>query len=140
MGVIFILSGVPKLTDPGRFYQQVIGFGLVDASASTVVAYAVPVLELGIAGCLFLGVLLGGTWVTTVILLAGFTLLHLRVVILGQEIACACFDPESTQMIGWWTVSRNTILWLISLAGLATYWMAEQHIRFAELAHDSVPR
>gem|GEM_PF-6746933 len=109
MGLVFVLSGVPKLLRPEQFYLQVIGFEFVNASAAMWITYAVPVLELVLAACFFSGVLLGGAWVATVVITAGFTLLHLRVVVLGQEIACGCFDPNGTQLIGAWTVSRNTM-------------------------------
>lgn len=122
LGVVFVFSGVPKLIDPGHFYSQIMEFNVVGNSTAMWFACVVPVLELLIAACLLGGVLLGGTWINVILMMGGFTLLHLRVVALGQEINCGCFGPNGTQLISWWTVLRNAVLFVISVMGLLTYW------------------
>ena len=123
LGLVLVVSGGLKLFEPSGFYLDVLQFELVGPSVAAMVVYGVPVFELLVAICLLSGRALGGALWWTALAMIAFTALHIRVLVLGQEIACGCFGSANTALISGWTVARNASFALLALVGFLSYWM-----------------
>ena len=117
VGWSLLLASLPKLHDPGVFYEHVAAFGLLSDGAAEVVAWTLPVLELVVGLSLWSGVWLAGGMVWAIAMLAGFSGLQAWALTRGMEIPCGCFSLDEPVPISGWTFARAAGLLLLAVAG-----------------------
>ncbi len=115
LGLIFLASGISKLSDIPSFVLVVKEFGFVSEAISRLIASAVPVIEIG-CGVL----LLAGLWVkASSAVIMGLLMMFIAVVIpqiaVGNEIDCGCFGPLSHGKVDTMLLVRDVILLALSL-------------------------
>jgi len=95
LALIFIYSGIIKLTDPPRFVQIIAGFGLLPKPLLMPAAVLLPLAEL-LAGVGLLFRKRGSLTAITLMLLMFMTVL-IYGIHLGLDIDCGCFGPEDPE-------------------------------------------
>jgi len=133
LGLMFVVAGVIKLSDPQQFAIVIDAFGLVPRGVLIPMSYALPVLEVA-AG---LGLVFDVRYSLSTI--AVLTLLFLAVLgyglHLGLDIDCGCYgpgDPEAEAFSGL-RDAFNRDLWMLAGVGYC-YWF-----RWFAIRQDRVP-
>ncbi|HEY1683588.1 MAG TPA: MauE/DoxX family redox-associated membrane protein [Tepidisphaeraceae bacterium] len=119
LGIVFLLSSIPKLREPQAFLDNVYGYQLVQPKMGILIASVLPWLELIIAINLLVGVFVGGSLVVAVVLGAIFTFANASAIIHGLSISCGCFgNSGSSSPINWTTLVISAGIGLIAFLGL----------------------
>jgi putative oxidoreductase len=110
IGVVFLLSGIIKLTDVHLFTSSIKNFGFVPDPFIGFLSVAVPVVEL-LSG-LFL---LLGFWIRLSSgVVIGVLIIFIAAIIpniaIGNEIDCGCFGPLSQSKVGIGLLVRDFIM------------------------------
>ncbi|BDQ33979.1 DoxX family protein [Pseudodesulfovibrio portus] len=95
LGGLFLYAGILKLSDPEGFAMTINLYGLVTWRMSTLLAYAIPTVEV-ITG---LGLILDlrGALAAVVVQLLGFMCILLYALYIGLDADCGCFGtPRAT--------------------------------------------
>ena len=125
LGSTFLVSSVPKLSQPFDFLNSVYAYELVSPELGMVVASVVPWLELLLAILLLGGIFLEGALLASTCLVAVFVFVQGTALYKGLDISCACFSTGGHESINYLSVTRT--LGLLALAGLA-YWFRVLHV------------
>jgi uncharacterized membrane protein YphA (DoxX/SURF4 family) len=128
LGVIFIVSSIPKLRQPYDFLASVYGYKLVSPQIGLVVAMILPWLELFVGICLVGGIFVSGAILASIVMCAMFSFVLISALWRGLSISCGCFNPSGAGIICYWTVSRALLLLLASLTAYTyiTFFCAEK--------------
>jgi uncharacterized membrane protein YphA (DoxX/SURF4 family) len=119
LGVLFIVSSVPKIRQPYLFLGSVYGYELVGPKMGVLVAMALPWVELFAGVCLVGGVFVGGA------MLAGIGMGMLFTVVLASalwrqlDISCGCFSSSAAGKISYLTLIRAAAITLLSAGAYA---------------------
>lgn len=110
LGLLFLTSSLGKLRDVRGFAAGLRAYRILPASIVPVVALLLPLLELGLALALLLGLALPFAG----LLSAGLLLVFSAAVVVnlrrGRPIACTCHGLAGSQHISWGLVARNCLL------------------------------
>ena len=115
LGLVFLLSGMLKVSAPQHWRSQSVGLG-VPRSLATVV----PFVELVVGALLVAQIARRPVALVAAALLVGFTTLLVVRLVQGQRPPCACFGAWTTKPIGWRNVVRNAVL--LALAAVVVVW------------------
>ena len=111
LGLVFLLSGILKVSAPQHWRTQSVGLGVPRP-----VATVVPLVELVVGALLVTQIARRPVALVAAALLVGFTSLLVVRLVQGQRPPCACFGTWTTKPIGWRNVVRN--LALLALAAV----------------------
>ena len=123
---MFALAAASKLRDRDGTRDGFVNLGL---PMPDVLAWAVPVLELGVGVLLILTPGWGG--VAAFALLLAFTVVLVTTITSGRLVPCRCFGGTSDEPVSWAQVVRN--VWLLALAAVASLAITLQYPSVAEL-------
>ena len=116
--IVLVASGWAKLRAPLRFRRSLSTFGLIPGGAAPALVFAVPVLEIGLAGLQWVRPLQPAVNVVLVIMLAAFTALLLQSLLSGEQADCGCFGSSAPERVSWFSVVRNVVLIGLAVMGL----------------------
>ena len=91
IGAIFLISGLAKISDPGRFILTLREFRLFPEVIVPFTAIWLPWLELLLGLCVLVGLLHRTSALILACLNAGFLAAILSVIVRGIEVDCGCF-------------------------------------------------
>lgn len=119
LGFVFLASSIPKLAAPDDFSRAVANYRLVPPSLAAPVARVLPLLELGCALALLIGV-----GVPHVALVVGALLLAFATAVAvnlgrGRTIDCGCRGAAAPRRISWPLVARDVGLAAVAAALVA---------------------
>src|SRR5512134_4061983 len=91
MGGIFLVSGLAKISDPGRFILTLREFRLFPEVIVPFIAVWLPWLELLLGLCVLVGLLHRTSALLLAFMNAGFLAAIISVIVRGIEVDCGCF-------------------------------------------------
>ncbi len=122
--LLFASAATHKLRDLRRFAEVFSAYGLLPPGSRPRLAWAVPLVELGVAVGLLAGTsrrYAGGVGVVLLIVYASAIAINLR---RGRhDLACGCGGPDERRPIAAWMIWRNLILAAL-LGGAMVPWSA----------------
>ena len=110
---VFVMAGVAKLRDRGRFRTTLVAFGVPPAVAMPL-TFALPIVELLIGAGLLVDAIAFGSSLAALALLFAFTAAVAVSLGRGKRPACQCFGVISSAPIGAGTLVRNAVLMAVS--------------------------
>src|SRR5437764_1143126 len=110
LGVTLLVAAMPKIRRPEEFLQAVYAYELLKRSQSTIVAIALPFLELVFGFCLIAGWLIRGASLGAVLMFLVFSVAVAAAWWRGLDISCGCFDSRSSSPISTQTVFETGLL------------------------------
>ena len=127
LGLVFLVSSIPKLRRPYDFIADVYDYQLVAPQVVHLVGIFLPWLELILALCLVGGVFVHGSLLVSCLALLFFVAIQCSVLCRGMEIDCGCFGFVATSPIGYGTLLRTLLLFAVAFAG---FFAALRSVRF----------
>jgi len=121
LGVIFVLSSIPKIKQPYDFLASVYNYEIVGPKLGMFAAMAMPWLELFVGICLVGGLFLSGAFLAAMAMGAMFVYVIISALYQGLEISCGCFGASSTDIINYTTLIRAGFVLVLALAGYALF-------------------
>ena len=112
LGVMFVVSGVPKLRDGRAWPKQA-----ADMGVRRPLALMVPWYEIVLGAVLISGLLSPWAEILAAVTLAVFTVMIVQRLLDGSRPPCACFGSRSNKPLGRRHVARN--LGLLAVAAVA---------------------
>ena len=109
LAVVFVVAGAAKLVDRDETRRAVAGFG-APAPLQAPLAVALPVVELAIAGALFVPALARWAALAALALLLVFCAVIVRALARGSAPDCNCFGGLTQTEVGRGTLVRNLVL------------------------------
>jgi uncharacterized membrane protein YphA (DoxX/SURF4 family) len=116
IGSLFIYASLHKITNPIDFALIVADFEVLPHWSINSVAVFLPWLEFWAGTFLLLGIMVRSNAILLTALLClfcWFTLLHF---LIGSHITCGCFSNDGTPSITAWTIARNVMLMIGTVA------------------------
>jgi len=113
LGVLFLITGLQKVSHPGNFAEVIANYGLLPKPLVHLSALFVPWLEILLGICFILG------WLTRAasLLMAGLSLAFAffvgSAVYRGLDVDCGCFAGASS--VSWWHVALDLGLTMLSI-------------------------
>jgi uncharacterized membrane protein YphA (DoxX/SURF4 family) len=137
IGILFVISSLEKIVDPGGFARSVTNYGLLPEWMPMIAATILPWLELLCGFAMLFGVFLRGGSLLLLGMLAVFTLAVLSALLRGLDISCGCFTQDpATGRIGWMKLAENSSLILLALF---VYFSESTKFTLVEYLRDSEP-
>jgi putative oxidoreductase len=118
IGCMFLYSSLPKIRQPYDFLSSVYSYELVGPKLGMFIAMTLPWLEILVGICLIGDIFVGGALLASIVMVAMFTFVLASALYNGLQITCGCFGASSTEIIGYSTLIRSSI---ILLSGIAAY-------------------
>lgn len=114
VSLLFGIAAYSKFVEPFAFAQQIMAYALpLPYALVDILVWGIPLVEIGIAIFLVLGLYPRLTASIAGLLLMGFTLLVFSAMWRGLEINCGCFGTP--QMVGWPKALENFVLIVLTL-------------------------
>jgi putative oxidoreductase len=115
VGIVLILSALPKLQAPQLFLAKIFEYELLGPTSGTILAMVIPLLELVLAACLLGGVYIEGALFLAVLLFGAFLTAESSAVWRGLEISCGCFSLDVSQQakVSYVSLARTACLLLL---------------------------
>jgi uncharacterized membrane protein YphA (DoxX/SURF4 family) len=117
-GIVWIVAGGLKLSDPYASVEAVRAYDLLPESVVPTVGHLLPVLEVVLGGLLVLGLVTRGAAVVSALLLVAFIVGIASVWSRGIEIECGCFGGGGAKAGAAsaypWELARDSGLLLLS--------------------------
>ena len=110
VAVVLFLAGLGKIASYRRFRSAVANYELLPTAVVPVVARAVPVGEVLIAGLLVADAVMPVAVAGAVGALTLFAVAMAVNLVRGREIDCGCGGGSHPRPISWWLVLRNVVL------------------------------
>lgn len=114
LAAVFVVAAGAKLRRPQETAREL---GQIGLRAPQALAWLLPLVELVVAAVLLVAPGWGG--VAAFALLAGFTVVLVRLVRSGRPVACRCFGGYSTKPVSSSTLIRNGALLLLAALAAA---------------------
>jgi uncharacterized membrane protein YphA (DoxX/SURF4 family) len=112
---IWLVSGAAKLADLTAFKQEVAAYDVPPSSLVDVVAYGLPLLEVGLGVYLAIGLLVRPAALLSVALMLLFIGVQAQAWARGLSIQCGCFGGLSRETVGAGSIVRDIALALPSV-------------------------
>ena len=112
---IWLVSGAAKLADLTAFKQEVAAYEVPPSSLVDVVAYGLPLLEVGLGVYLAIGLLVRPAALLSVALMLLFIGVQAQAWARGLSIQCGCFGSLSRETVGAGSIVRDIALALPSV-------------------------
>jgi len=117
LGVFFVYASYDKLLHPLHFAEAVANYRLLPPLAASLVANALPMIELACGLLLVFGVAVPGASLTASVLLTVFGAAIIQAMWRGLDIDCGCFSAAA-ERVGYPVVVRDLALLGLSLGVL----------------------
>ncbi|MBM3464947.1 MAG: DoxX family membrane protein [Armatimonadetes bacterium] len=114
LSAVFLWAGLEKLHDPWTFAEQIAAYRVVPTSLVTLLAVALPCLEILVGACLAVGFLTTSCGLVVTVLTTTFAGAMASAVWRGLNIDCGCFSGAST--VSWAHVAGDLVLAGMGLA------------------------
>lgn len=114
VATVLARSAVPKLRDLRGFTLVVVGYRVLPASTALRIGPFIPLLELAIALCLYMGLIVPAVATAASLMFLSFGLAITVNLLRGRELDCGCFGRRSRRKI-----SYHLVMLDIFLAGAA---------------------
>lgn len=118
VGIVFVCSSIPKLTDPYPFLMAVYDYALLGPETGLWAARTIPALELVLGVCLIGGLFVRGALAIAAILGPVFVAAQVSVLWRGMHIGCGCFGASAARPIGYSTMIPAAGIALTAIAVL----------------------
>jgi putative oxidoreductase len=117
VGLILIVAGVAKLAAGHQTVERLVtAYGLVSGRAASVIARALPLVEVAVGAWLLAGIFAAAAAGAGIVLLAVLTFAVTQALLRKTVVACGCFGlADAARSISWRIVARNASM----VAGLA---------------------
>lgn len=117
VGLILVVAGVAKLAAGHQTVERLVtAYGLVSGRAASVIARALPLVEVAVGAWLVAGMFPTAAAGAGIVLLALLSLAVAQALIRKKVVACGCFGlADAARSISWRIVARNASM----VAGLA---------------------
>lgn len=116
IGLLFIMSSVEKIADPGVFAQSIANYKMLPEWLPSLIATILPWLELLCGFSVLFGALARGSSLLLTVMLIIFTMAVVVALSRGLDISCGCFTQDpATGKIGWMKVLQNSTLIVLTL-------------------------
>ncbi len=112
LGIVFVYSGIIKITRPYDFLSTVFGYEIGGPTLPIPIAALLPFLEVILGVSLLAGVAILGSLLLVMLVLAVFAAAQIFVLINGILASCGCFG--TAEHVSLMTVSRTGALLLLS--------------------------
>lgn len=119
LAAVFLYAGWDKVLHPEDFASQVAAYRLIPRELVTLVAMALPWLELLAGGLLLVGFLSASNALVLGMLSLGFAGGAALALARGLNIECGCFSTSSSGMVDWGHVGLDLALLGLALLVLA---------------------
>jgi uncharacterized membrane protein YphA (DoxX/SURF4 family) len=118
VGIVLILSALPKLQAPQLFLAKIFEYELLGPTSGTILAMVIPFLELVLAACLLGGIYIESALFLAVLLFGAFLTAESSAVWRGLEISCGCFSLDVSQQakVSYLSLARTSTLLVLALA------------------------
>jgi uncharacterized membrane protein YphA (DoxX/SURF4 family) len=128
LGIIFLMSAVPKLRHPRGFVLAVLEYRVLPPRFSWLYARLVPPLEFLLALLFLTGTAVRSAAVVTSVLLLSFIAAVGINLARGRDLDCHCFGKATTRPIGWGLLLQDAALLgaAIAIATVASEWVAPE--------------
>jgi len=125
LGVIFLLSAIPKLRRPKGFVLTVMEYRVLPPLPSRIYGWSLPPLELLLALLLLSGTDVRLTALVLSLLLLSFILAVSVNIARGRDLNCGCFGTKKQRKIGWTLLLEDLALLggALTLATLSSSWI-----------------
>ena len=128
LGGFLIFMGAKKLFALGGFVESVANYQMLDRPHDAYVAYFVPWVEVVTGLAIATGVFLRGGLLVSILMMIGFTTAIIVVWNQGLNINCGCFgvsdEPSNYPLV----VTRNVLLFLVSVGLFWTVGRSERKV------------
>lgn len=114
IALIFIFSGIEKISSPDRFAESIINYKLFPIFSINIFAIVISWLELTTGMLLLFGIWIKENAAILEVLLFLFTLLVSVSVMRGLNIDCGCFGTRFAERIGLVKIGENILLMFIT--------------------------
>lgn len=110
VGLVFVVSGLSKIGDPGAFATQIHNFRLAPGAAEHLIAVTLPWIELLAGLSLVLDLRArAGAWLSAA-MMAAFTLMVASAMARRLDIECGCFGTADATRVGLRKLLENIAL------------------------------
>lgn len=109
LGVLFISSGIEKISDPGAFAVSIVNYKLVPLILVNTIAIVIPWLELIIGIFVLFGIKTEEASTVLSLLLVSFTIMVFIALLRGLNIDCGCFGTLTAEKVGLRKIIENLI-------------------------------
>lgn len=120
-GLLFIFSGVTKVTNVSAFQDAIMNFAIIPDYYVEFVSYIICLLEILIGFCITFNLLTTLMLQIMIYVLVLFTSVIVVQLVQGGDISCGCFGDLSSDKIDELTVGRNIVLILWAFLLLYNY-------------------
>ena len=129
LGVVWLWAGLSKVGDPGQFLVAVNAYQLLPDWLARLMAYGLPVLEIGVGVLLIVGLATRLAAAISVALLVIFEIGVISAAARGLSIDCGCFGSGGTVAAGNTRYTQEILrdLGLLILAGFLLWWPATRY-------------
>ncbi len=117
LALVFLWAAVEKGKDPYAFAASIYAYRVVPPGVATVMAIAMPAVEILAALALMTGFLWRGSALVLGGLLLAFSVALFQAILRGIDISCGCFGKDSSP-VSFWLIARNALLVLAALFAL----------------------
>ena len=128
LGALFAYAGITKVLDPARFFVDIQNYDIVPwRSATVVLAFYLPWLEIICGMALTVRSLRAGSLIILTIMLFAFTGALALAWARGLDISCGCFggSTDHPRYILW--IGRDVVLLVVALALTIAEWISGRH-------------
>lgn len=129
LGCLLLWSSLSKIRQPYGFLGNVYEYELVGAKLGMLVAMTLPWLELVLGLCLISDLFVNGALLGGVILMVVFSFAQASALWRGLPITCGCFNPSSTELIGYISLIRTVLLAVAAVLGYVLLLLCSPRIR-----------
>jgi putative oxidoreductase len=128
LGIIFLVSAVPKLRHPNGFILAVLEYRVLSPHLSWFYARLIPPLEFLLALMLLTGTAVRSAAVVMSVLLLSFIIAVGINLARGRDLDCHCFGKAARRPIGWRLLLQDVALLVaaIDVATVASGWVAQE--------------
>ena len=120
-GIVFIFSGLMKLTDLSAFAQALDKFKMFTETTLLIAKFSIPIAEIIFGFMIVANIKTVFSSQAITFMLALFTAVIVSKVFEGEEISCGCFGNLSSGKIDYTTIIRNLVLMSLGIT-ITTYY------------------
>lgn len=118
IAAVFIRSAAAHLNNPYYFLSTVLSYRLTGPFLSESAALFLPVLQVFVAACLLMRILMDGALILTLLMSSLFALAQLSAIARGLKIGCGCFGAVGEQPVGLASLLTVAFLGVAALVSL----------------------
>lgn len=119
VGLTLLVAGLAKLVNPARFRETLARMLNLPRAAGRVTSVALPVIEVGLAVMLLLGLAIRVAAAAAALLFLIFSAVIAAILLRRQQVVCACFGSASRQPVRPTALARNGLLTACSVIAAA---------------------